>query len=61
MAADATAVAVISLGRLGSMNAEAASPEASKERAPTNKYGLRKNDPSFFDGALSNFEICPFL
>jgi hypothetical protein len=61
MAADAMAVAVTSLGRLGSMNAEAASVDARKARAPTNKYGLRKNVPLFFDGALSNFETCPLM
>jgi hypothetical protein len=43
------------------MNAGATSPEANKARPLTNKYGLRKTDPSFFDGALSNFETCPLL
>lgn len=60
-ATDAKAAAVMSLGRVGSIKAEAASPEASKAKAGKRNDGLSMKEFPSLVGALSKSDSWPFL
>lgn len=60
-ATDATAAAAMSLGRLGSIIADIASPLDSTASEGNRIYGLIKNELLFLAGVLSNRDIFPLM